>query len=147
MNLTVSKPNRLNTIREEFDRLLDPFFTSGRFGVAPRLLDAVWTPSIDFSETDKEYVVRVEVPGIAKKDLDVNVEGRILTVTGKRTFEVEEKEEEYLWHEREQGRFIRTVEFPAAVDAAKVLAVCENGVMTIKLPKMAPAIKSKIEVK
>ena len=147
MRLTAPRPAAVGTIRDDFARLLDQFSTVGRFGAAPRLFDAMWSPLLDFSENDKEYIVRLEVPGIKKEELDVNVEGRTLTVTGRRTFEIEEKEEEYLWHEREQGRFVRAVELPAAVDATKVAAICENGVMTIRLPKLAPAIKSKILVK
>jgi HSP20 family protein len=147
MRLTAPRPAAVGTIRDDFDRLLDQFSTVGRFGATPRLFDAMWSPALDFSENDKEYIVRLEVPGIPKEELEVNVEGRTLTVTGRRTFEIEEKDEEYLWHEREQGRFVRAVELPAAVDATKVAAICEFGVMTIRLPKLAPAIKSKILVK
>ena len=109
--------------------------------------ETMWTPSLDFSETEKEFVTRVEVPGMAKEDLDINVDGRLLTISGHREFQKEEKTEEYYCQEREQGKFLRTLQLPAAVDSTKVGATYDNGVLTVRLPKMEPTVKSRIAIR
>jgi HSP20 family protein len=70
-----------------------------------------------------------------------------LTLSGRRDFAKEEKTEEYFWQEREQGRFVRAIQLPGAVDKAKVAATYENGVMTIRLPKTEPSAKDRISIK
>jgi HSP20 family protein len=147
MKLTKALPTSVATVRDDFDRLFDQLRTTGLFGPAPRVFQAMWSPSLDFSENEKEYIVRVEAPGIPKEDFEVNVEGQTLTITGHRDFEKEEKTEEYFWRERETGRFVRTVQLPAIVDRAKVSALYQDGIMTIRLPKAEPAAKSRIPIK
>jgi HSP20 family protein len=112
-----------------------------------RTLEAIWSPNLDFSETDKEYVVRLEAPGIPKDDLEVNLDGQLLTLSGKRDFSNDEKTEQYFRREREQGRFVRALQLPAPVDAAKVEASYNDGVMTVRLPKREPSPKSRIPIK
>jgi HSP20 family protein len=107
----------------------------------------MWQPNLDFSENDKEYIVRLEVPGVPKEDLEVNVDGQTLTISGRRDFEREEKTEEYFWREREAGRFVRTVQLPTAIDQSKVAATYENGIMTIRLPKTEPSAKTRVQIK
>jgi HSP20 family molecular chaperone IbpA len=97
MKLTKAAPTSVATIRDEFDRLFDQLRTTGLFGPAPRVFETMWSPSVDFSENEKEYIVRLEAPGIPKEDLEVNVEGQTMTVAGRRDFEKEEKTEEYFW--------------------------------------------------
>jgi HSP20 family protein len=147
MKLTKALPASVATVRDEFDRLFDQLRTTGLFGPAPRVFQAMWSPSLDFSENEKEYIVRLEAPGIPKEDLEVNVEGQTLTITGHRNFEKEEKTEEYFWREREEGRFVRSVQLPGAVDRAKVSAIYENGIMTVRLPKTEPSAKARITIK
>ena len=147
MKLAKAAPTSVATIRDEFDRLFDQLRTTGLFGPAPRVFETMWSPSVDFSENEKEYIVRLEAPGIPKEDLEVNVEGQSLTLSGRRDFEKEEKTEEYFWREREAGRFVRTIQLPAAVDRAKVTAEYLNGIMTIRLPKAEPAAKTRIAIK
>jgi HSP20 family protein len=147
MKLTKALPTSVATVRDEFDRLFDQLRTTGLFGPAPRVFQTMWSPLLDFSENEKEYIVRLEAPGIPKEDLEANVEGQTLTITGHRDFEKEEKTEEYFWREREAGRFVRTVQLPAMVDRAKVSAIYENGIMTIRLPKAEPSAKARIAIK
>ena len=91
--------------------------------------------------------MRLEVPGIPKEDLEVNVDGRTLTVSGRRDFEREEKTEEYFYREREGGKFVRTVQLPGSVDQSKVAATYQDGIMTIRLPKTEPSAKTRIQIK
>ncbi|HEY7636335.1 MAG TPA: Hsp20/alpha crystallin family protein [Gemmatimonadales bacterium] len=147
MKLTKAAPAPLATVREEFDRFFDRMWNTGLFGPPPRAFEAMWAPSLDFSENEKEYIVRLEIPGIPKEDLDINLEGQTLTVSGRRDFEKEEKTEEYFWREREAGRFVRTVQLPAAVDKSKVAATYQDGIMTVRLPKAEPTAKTRIQIK
>jgi HSP20 family protein len=107
----------------------------------------MWSPSLDFSENEKEYIVRLEAPGIPKEDLEVNLDGQALTISGRRDFEKEEKTEEYFWREREAGKFVRTVQLPTPVDNSRIAATYEDGIMTIRLPKLEPTVKSRIAIK
>ncbi|HEU5169904.1 MAG TPA: Hsp20/alpha crystallin family protein [Gemmatimonadales bacterium] len=147
MQLTKAVPAPLATIREDFDRLFDRLFSTSLFGPAPRVFGAMWSPSVDFSENETEYIVRLEAPGIPKEDLQLNLDGQTLTLTGQRSFEKEEKTEEYFWREREQGRFVRTIQLPGAVDAAKIDATYKDGIMTVRLPKKEPTTKTRIAIK
>jgi HSP20 family protein len=146
MKLTKALPTPIATVRDEFDRLFDQLSSSGFFPTS-KVFPTMWTPSVDFSENEKEYIVRLEAPGVAKEDLEVNLEGQTLTLTGRREFAKEEKTEEYFWQEREQGRFVRVIQLPGAVDKAKVAATYENGIMTIRLPKTEPSAKTRIAIK
>lgn len=147
MKLTKAVPTSVATARDEFDRLFDRFLNTGLFGPGPRIFETMWQPALDFSENEKEYIVRLEAPGVPKEDLEINIEGNALTLTGRRDFEREEKTEEYFWREREAGRFVRTVQLPTSVDPAKVEATYQDGIMTIRLPKREPASKTRIAVK
>jgi len=145
MRLTAPRPAAVPAFRDEFDRLLDQLAKGTFFAPAP-VLETRWMPTVDFSETEKEFIARLEVPGIARDDLEVNVEGRMLTISGHRTFEKEEKGEEFFWRERERGRFVRTVQLPAAVDYTKVAAMCQDGVLTVRMPKAEPTVRSRVQI-
>jgi HSP20 family protein len=100
----------------------------------------MWSPSVDFSENEKEFIVRLEAPGVPKEDLEVNLEGQTLTISGRRDFEKEEKTEEYFWREREAGKFVRTLQLPTPIDRSKVTAVIRTGSRrsTCRRPSRAP---------
>ena len=131
-------------LRSDWDRLFD------------RFLDDFWGPSVggapsdlmlDVSETDEEIVVRADVPGIAPKDLDIQVAGDVLTITGKRLEESEGKGARYHHSERRFGSFQRSIGLPIPVEADKVDAVHENGVLTVTLRKAESLRPRKIEVR
>jgi HSP20 family protein len=147
MKLTKAAPTALATVRDDFDRLFDRMWNTGVFGAPPRAFETMWSPSLDFSENENEYIVRVEAPGIPKEDLEVKLDGQNLTISGRREFEKEEKTEEYFWREREAGRFVRTVQLPGAVELAKIAATYQDGIMTVRLPKAEPAEKTRIQIK
>lgn len=149
MKLMRQTPNQLATVRNDFDRLFDRFFATPLWPLTtPRMAtDAMWEPSLDFSENPKEYVVRLEVPGVTRDDLDVNLDGNLLTLSGKRELHKQEKGEDYLWEEREEGRFMRTLRLPMAVQESKIDANYAEGVLTVKLPKAEPTAKNKVTIK
>jgi HSP20 family protein len=135
----------VDRFRTEVDRLFDDFFTRGTFG---RLFEGGdWAPVIDVSESGKEIVVHAEVPGIDSKDIDISLNGRILTIKGEKKQEEEEKEKSYHRIERTYGSFSRSFELPADVDGDKVRAKYKDGVLKLNLPKKKEQSVKKIEVK
>jgi HSP20 family protein len=133
----------------DFDKIFDRFLRTPLYpeGFPTRTLEALWEPALDLSENDKEFVARLEVPGFHKENLDVKFEREMLTITGHREIRNEVKDEEFLWKEREEGHFSRTLRIPAPVDEAKLEANYENGILMVKLPKLAPAPKARIAIK
>jgi HSP20 family protein len=94
-----------------------------------------WVPAIDVYEDKDEVKVKAEVPGMEEKDIDLSLEGNILTLRGEKKFENEVKEEDYYRVERSFGKFQRSLELPSDVDANAVKATYKNGVLEIRLPK------------
>jgi HSP20 family protein len=105
-----------------------------------------FAPAVDIYEDEHTVTLKVEVPGIDEKDIDVRIENNILTVHGERKIETEEKEENYRRVERLYGSFTRTFTLPNTVDAEKVAADYDKGVLKISLPKKAEAKPKQIKV-
>ena len=94
-----------------------------------------WVPSVDIYETDKhDLVLRAELPGMSREDIEVTVENGTIVIKGEKKFDAEVKEENYRRIERSYGTFHRSFSLPNTVDAAKVAAEYKNGVLTITLP-------------
>ena len=106
-----------------------------------------WTPRCDIYETDKEIVLKMELPEMRKEDLHVTLENNVLTLRGERKFEEAVNRENYHRIEREYGEFTRNFTLPTFVEGTKVLAEFKEGMLTITLPKNAAAIPRQIEVK
>ncbi len=133
---------------EVFDRFLNvPLFPAFNFEPMKRAMEGTWMPALDLTETEKEFVIRAEVPGVPRENLDVHLEGEILTLTGHREKVARETNENVLWEERETGKFLRTIRLPKAVEAKKVEAVYNEGVLTVRLPKAETAVQNKILIK
>jgi HSP20 family protein len=106
-----------------------------------------WVPAFDISETDKEYVVTAEIPGINVKDLDVTLSDGILTVKGEKKQEKEDKGENYHRVERSYGSFERSFRIPEKVEAETVDAAYKDGVLKLTLKKAETIKPKKIEIK
>lgn len=139
--------NQLATLPPEIDRFFDRFFAPGFFGATEPLNETLWAPALDFGETEKEYVVTVDCAGIPRENLDVHLEGQVLTITGHRETVQEKEGKQYFWRERSEGKFARSVRLPAAVDEGKIEAVTHDGVLTVRMPKIAQATGKKITIK
>ena len=132
-----------------FDRFLAPGFLAEPF-ISPFPFESAgteWFPMLDLTENAKEFVVRLEVPGIHKENLDVNLTGTLLTVQGRRELMPEVSGETYLRREREVGKFARTLRLPAPVAEKEIAATYQDGVLVIHLPKLAPAVANRILIK
>jgi len=147
MKLVKATPT-FGTMRQDLDRIFERFFEPNFWPTTtPRGVEAMWEPTLDFSETEKEFIIRLEAPGMARDDFDVDLDRTLLTLSGKREFHKEEKTEDYIWQERQEGRFLRTIRLPAAVMENNIAATYADGILTVKLPKAQPAAKTKVTIK
>jgi len=103
-------------------------------------------PPVDIYEDEHKITLKIEVPGIDEKDIDVRIEGNTLTVHGERKLEKEEKEENYRRVERHYGSFTRSFTLPGSVDPGQVSADYDKGMLKISLPKKAEAKPMQIKV-
>jgi HSP20 family protein len=110
------------------------------------LTSSSFAPAVDVYEDEHNVTLKIEVPGIDEKDIDVRIENNTLTVHGERKIEKEEKEENYRRVERQYGSFTRTFNLPPTVDSEKVQADYDKGVLNITLPKKAEAKPKQIKV-
>jgi HSP20 family protein len=122
---------------ELFNRLLPSLF--GRF---PRMTPPgsgdtkfEWSPSADISETDKEYLIRAELPAVKKEDVKVTVDQGVITIEGERKHEKEDKTEKYHRVESFQGTFIRSFSLPENINAEAICCESKDGVLTVHIPK------------
>ncbi len=100
---------------------------------------AAWMPSVDVAETDKEVKVTAELPGLDEKDVNVEISEDVLTLSGEKKSEKEDRGKNYHRSERSYGSFYRAVSLPAEVDRDRAEAVFKKGVLTVTLPKTAAA--------
>ena len=107
---------------------------------------ADWAPLADITEDDKEYLIKAELPDVKKEDVKVTVENSVLTISGERKFEKEEKKKKYHRVERAYGSFMRSFSLPDQADASRVKAEFKNGMLTVHLPKSEKAKPKQIEV-
>jgi len=104
-------------------------------------------PPVNVSCDSQKVVVTAEIPGVKPEDLDLSVQGEVLTLSGSRGPEKLEGDERFRRHERGHGAFLRTVALPFAVDGDKVEASCVNGVLSVSLPRSEASRPRKIEIK
>ena len=103
-------------------------------------------PPVDIYEDEHNIILKIEVPGIDEKDIDVSIQNNTLTVHGERKIEKEEKEENFRRVERQYGSFTRSFTLPSSVDPGQVSARCDKGVLKINLAKKAEAKPTQIRV-
>ena len=108
---------------------------------------ADWIPTVDISETDGEYVIKAELPDVKKEDVKITLEDGVLTLTGERRQEKEEKSTKYHRVERSYGSFVRSFSLPDLVDETKVKAEYRDGMLNLHLPKSEKAKPRAIEVR
>ena len=130
------------TLQDRMNRL----FPRGPEGQDEALTTTAFAPPVDVYEDEHNVTLKIEVPGIDEKDIDVRIENNTLTVHGERKFEKDEKEENYRRVERQYGSFTRTFTLPNTVDQESVQADYDKGVLKIKLAKKAEAKPKQIKV-
>src|SRR6516225_7572633 len=131
-----SLQDRMNRLfRDSFGESREEALTTGSFA-----------PAVDVYEDEHKVTLKIEVPGVEEKDIDVRVENNTLTVHGERKIEKEEKQENYRRVERQYGSFTRSFTLPQTVDSENVSANYDKGVLKISLPKKAEAKPKQIKV-
>jgi HSP20 family protein len=142
--LTRFEPFReFTTLQDRMNRLFRDSFSDGR---DENLTTAGFAPPVDVYEDEHNVVLKVEVPGIDEKDIDVRLENNTLTIHGERKFEKEEKEENYRRVERQYGSFTRSFTVPSTLDSENVVATYEKGILKVKLAKKAEAKPKQIKI-
>jgi HSP20 family protein len=140
----------MEEITERFGRALGrPLFarTLPGSGAEEALITAEWAPLVDIEETDKEYLVKAELPEVKKEDVKVTLEEGVLTIQGERRLEKEEKGKKIHRIERAYGKFLRTFTVPRDVDEKKIVAEFKEGVLMVHVPKAEVFKPKAIEVK
>jgi HSP20 family protein len=136
--------NGLLTLRKEMDRVFDRLWDRDWFEL-PQLSEG-WIPPLDLVETDQNILVTVDVPGMEVKDIHVTVRENLLIIRGEKRLEVEKKNEKQYRMERTFGSFTRHIALPVGVDATKVNASVQFGVLKVTLPKTAAAKGTEVPV-
>jgi HSP20 family protein len=128
------------SFRDEMDRLLDDLY--GRMSPAGESNQGDWCPAMDLKESEGEITAVVELPGLAKDDIQVSVKGDVLTVSGEKKQEETKTEENVHRVERSYGYFKRNMVLPVEVEAGKIKASFKDGILKVEMPKVE-AKKSK----
>jgi HSP20 family protein len=146
--LTRWEPFReLSTMQDRLNRMNRLFRESySSEGPEEALTTTNFAPPVDIYEDEHHITLKLEVPGIDEKDIDVRIEGNALTVHGERKAEKEEKEENFRRIERQYGSFTRSFTLPSSVDLAQISAHYDKGVLKINLAKKAEAKPKQIKV-
>jgi HSP20 family protein len=134
MTLIRWEPTReLSSLQSDVNRLFNAFFDTPVGGNGPSLRR--WVPAMDLVETEDHFILRADLPGLTDKDVSIELEDNVLTVSGERQAEHEETKQGYFRVERATGRFSRSLTLPEGVDAESVQASFENGVLEVRIPK------------
>jgi len=136
----------VNDLQREIDRMFGRFFPSLEQDDESPSSQAVWAPRTDLVETDDSYRLQLDVPGMSKDELNINVKDNQLTVSGERKSERTEESEEYVRVERSFGQFYRSFSLPRTVNANDIRASYDSGVLTISVPKSEEEKARKIEI-
>ena len=136
---------------DPFREMYTPFGRFGRwFNEFPEMGEntpaATWSPAVDILEKDHDLVIKAELPGVNKEDLEIRLENNVLTLRGERKFEKETKKENYHRVEWEYGTFVRSFALPATVNESAVHADFKDGVLKVTLPKKEMAKATEIKV-
>lgn len=128
-------------------RLMDEAF--GAFPAAQNgdAVGSSWTPNVDIREDKEHLTITMDVPGVRPEDVKISLENQVLTIAGEKQSLQQEKDERWHRWERHYGRFERTFTLPSTVDAERIEATSDNGVLTVRLPKVEKAKPREIQVK
>src|SRR6185295_5463852 len=129
----------LTSLQSEMNRLFNTFFetpTTGN-GTGTGTGGGVrrWVPPMDLVETDEHFVLRADLPGLSEGDVAIELEDNVLTVSGERTAEHEDKKEGFYRMERSFGQFRRSLTLPEGIDAERIAATFDKGVLEVRIPK------------
>jgi len=144
MSLVRYQPwNSMEQLRREMGRIFDNSATTEE---ESSIATSDWTPAVDIKETEKEFLIHADIPGVEPDKIDVHMEDGLLTIKGERNSETKEEHEGYKRVERHRGSFYRRFSLPDTANADKISAKSKNGVLEITIPKQEKAQARKIQV-
>ena len=136
--------NEIKKIRTEIDKIFENLYSRNLLTDSTNRGD--WVPTIDVLDTGQEIVVHAELPGIDPKNIELSLNGRILTIKGEKKDKHKEKDKIYHRIECSYGSFSRSFELPVGIDVKGVVAIYKNGILTLNMPKSKKSTAKKIEV-
>ncbi len=136
--------DQLEGLQREMNRLFN--FSLGRFPETNSIFNGNWAPALDVYDNKDRFVIKAELPGLTRDEIDVSLEDNILTIKGEKKKNSEVKEEHYLRSERFYGSFQRSIGLPAGADAGKAKATFKDGVLELVLPKKEEAKPRQIKI-
>jgi len=139
----------LMPFREDFEDWMNRFFDRGLENRLPATFQRVTSPPVNVAETEKAWIVTLDLPGLDEKDIQVQLMGRQLVVSGERKWEAEQKDKEFHRRESQYGAFQRVIELPenTRAEADALVASYKRGILEIMVPKVEPTPAKKIPVK
>ena len=144
MTLVKLKSNPVNTWNS-FDKMFETVFNSDNNSFPFKdTLD--WKPDVDLNETDKSFIIKADIAGLTKKDIEINIVDDVLTISGNRNNEKDEEGDYFHYRERLKGSFSRSFNLPEIVDKDKITANFKNGILTVELEKKEKMLPRKIEI-
>jgi HSP20 family protein len=135
----------LDSFQSDMNRLFDSFF-GGRESGRGSGYGRRWIPAMDLVETDDALVLKADLPGLDREDVEIEVKDNLLTVSGERKAEHEEKGEGFYRVERAFGRFSRSLDLPQGIDASEVSADFHQGVLEVRIPKPEERQPTRVEI-
>ncbi len=145
--MKLAKWDPFHEVDELLDRYARPFDWPFRGGRTPAVRGADWAPRVDISETDGNFMITAEVPGVSREDVKIGIEDHVLTIHGESKREKEESGKQFHRVERYYGSFSRSFTLPDNVDEEKVEAAFNDGLLTLTIPKTEASRPKSIEVK
>ena len=136
----------LSTMQSEMNRFFNTFFDSPSKGNGGRAVTRRWIPAMDVVESDDHYVLRADLPGLSENDVKIELEENVLTISGERKAEHQERKEGYYRVERSSGSFSRSLTLPEGVDADGIKANFDNGVLEVSIPKPEQHKPRKVQI-
>jgi HSP20 family protein len=136
----------IQTMQNEMNRLFNTFHNSPSRGNGGQAVARRWIPAMDVVETDDQFVLRADLPGMSEQDVNIEVEDNVLTISGERKAEHEKKGEGYYRVERSWGAFSRSLTLPEGVDAEGIQASFDSGVLEVRIPKPEQQKPRKVQI-
>jgi HSP20 family protein len=143
MSLVRWTPRNVLGLRNDFDRFFDSFFNLSDEETSL----TAFTPAVDIEEKDKEFQITVELPGVKKENVNLNVKDNMLTISGEKNQEKKVDKENYHRTERSYGSFQRSFRLPDYSDQANISAEFTDGVLVVTVPKLKESIAKSVDIK
>ena len=136
----------IRNLRREMDRLFDDLVPFRLFDEERNIATGVWNPRTDIIETDNDFIINVDLPGVKKQDVTVNYQDNQLSITGERKAEEVKEKKDFLRKERIYGNFHRVYTLPQSIDPNKITANFKDGILTVSVPKTEESKPKQVKI-